>query len=146
MADDATQREEPGPTWTQRAGFSVLFDLAAGPAAQEVWRTRIYHDETGQEAVLAGADALRWPRWVLARLAAGREADAEDAGWLASDAAAVQEVAVEIVEVRLLDRTAEAADTERARVVVDVRVRGLAALEQRLGTAVIEGGLRRGTP
>jgi hypothetical protein len=52
-------------------------------------------------------------------------------------------VAVEIVEVRLLDRSAEAADIERARVVVDVRVRGLAALEQRLGTAVIEGSIRR---
>jgi hypothetical protein len=147
MTEDATQQDGPGPVWTQRAGFSVLFDLAPGPTAQEVWRTRIYHDETGQEAVLAGADALRWPRWVLARLADDREADAEDAGWPSSDAnAAVQEVAVEIVEVRLLDRTAEAADIERARVVVDVRVRGLAALEQRLGTAVIEGGLRRGTP
>lgn len=144
MTEDTTQRDEPGPSWTQRAGFSVLFDLAAAPAAQEVWRTRIYHDETGQEAVLAGADALRWPRWILARLAAGRTPDGEDTGWpSASDTA--QEVSVEIVEVRLLDRTAEAADIERARVVVDVRVRGLAALEQRLGTAVIEGGLRRRT-
>ena len=148
MAEDATQREEPGPTWTQRAGFSVLFDLAADPAAQEVWRTRIYHDETGQEAVLAGVDTLRWPRWILARLAADRKSDGDDAAWpSASDpAAAIQEVAVEIVEVRLHDRRTEAADIERARVVVDVRVRGLAALEQRLGTAVIEGGLRRGTP
>jgi hypothetical protein len=148
MTEDATQQEGPGPAWTQRAGFSVLFDLAADPAAQEVWRTRIYHDETGQEAVLAGPDALRWPRWILARLAAERKPDGDDARCPSpSDAAAVvQEVAVEVVEVRLLDRTAEAPDIERARVVVDVRVRGLAALEQRLGTAVIEGGLRRGAP
>lgn len=143
MTEDAAQRGEPDPIWTQRAGFSVLFDHTA--AADDVWRTRIYHDETGQETVLAGADALRWPRWILARLTPHRKPDGEYAGWpSASDpAATVHDVAVEIVEVRLLDRSAEAADIERARVVVDVRVRGLAALEQRLGTAVIEGSIRR---
>ena len=145
MTEDATQRGESDPTWTQRAGFSVLFDRMVAPGAQDVWRTRIYHDETGQETVLAGVDALRWPRWVLARLTPHRKPDGADAGWPSpSDpAATVHEVAVEIVEVRLLDRTSEAADIDGARLVVDVRVRGLAALEQRLGTAVIEGGLRR---
>jgi hypothetical protein len=141
MTEDATQRDGPGLIWIQRAGFSVLFDNAAGPAAQEVWRTRVYHDETGQEAILADADALRWPRWVLARLADGRQADGD--GKRRGSAAEVEELTVEIVEVRLLDRRAEAADTERARVVVDVRIRGLTPLEQRLGTAVVEEGLGR---
>lgn len=146
MTEDATQRGEPDPIWTQRAGFSVLFDCMATPTAQEVWRTRIYHDETGEETVLAGADALRWPRWIMARLAPHRMPDGGYAGWPSTaDPAAVHELAVEIVEVRLLDRRAEGGDVDRARVVVDVRVRGLAALEQRLGTVVMEGGVRRRT-
>ena len=146
MTEDATQRGEPDPIWTQRAGFSVLFDCMATPTAQEVWRTRIYHDETGEETVLAGADALRWPRWIMARLVPHRMPDGESAGWPSTaDPTTVHEVAVEIVEVRLLDRRTEGADVDRARVVVDVRVRGLAALEQRLGTAVTEGGVRRKT-
>jgi len=130
MTEDATQRGEPDPVWTQRAGFSVLFDRAATPTAQEAWRARIYHDETGEETVLAGADALRWPRWIMDRLAPHRMPDGEYAGSPSTaDPAAVHEVTVEIVEVRLIDRRTEGADVDSARVVVDVRVRGLAALE-----------------
>ena len=108
MTEDATQRGEPDPIWTQRAGFSVLFDCMATPTAQEVWRTRIYHDETGEETVLAGANALRWPRWIMARLVPHRKPDGESAGWPSTaDPTTVHEVAVEIVEVRLLDRRTE---------------------------------------
>ena len=82
----------------------------------------------------------------MARLVPHRMPDGESAGWPSTaDPKTVHEVAVEIVEVRLLDRRTEGADVDRARVVVDVRVRGLAALEQRLGTAVTEGGVRRKT-
>ena len=74
MTEDATQRGEPDPIWTQRAGFSVLFDCMATPIAQEVWRTRIYHDETG------GDRSRRSGRPTLAEMDHGPARPPPDAG------------------------------------------------------------------
>lgn len=127
--DSSTPRGRPG-RWTQRAGFSVLFDVTVGPTADEIWRTRIYHDESGQEVELAGSADERWPRWILDRLAAsGRER---------GPSTVVHELTVEIVDARILSHTSGPDETERVRVEADLHIGGLAALERRLGAAVLE--------
>jgi hypothetical protein len=136
--DSSTPRAGPG-RWTQRAGFSVLFDVAVGPT-NELWRTRIYHDESGQETELIGKIAARWPRWMLDRLeSSGQAAPGERVA--TGPTSVAHEVAVEIVDLRILSRTPEPDHIERVRIQADLRISGLAELERRLGAAVLERAL-----
>jgi Tfp pilus assembly protein FimV len=120
MSRQEAAPEDPPPAWRQRGGFSVLFEAGADG---EAWQTRIYHEETGQEVVVAGLGEIRWPPWILDRLGV-RERP-------------VHEVAVEVAEVRLVDRTPRGDDTEVVRVEAELLVSGLAALERGLGAAVL---------
>lgn len=49
----------------QRAGFSVFFDVADTGGLE----TRIYHEETGDEVVIDGAEPSVWAAWIRDRLA-----------------------------------------------------------------------------
>ena len=42
------------PQWRQYAGFSLFFDYELGEEDRQSWRTRIYHDETGDEVQFPG--------------------------------------------------------------------------------------------
>lgn len=136
-------RQEPAPgdrsvaggpaDWQQRGGFSIFFDAAvddAGDAASgETWRTRVYHEETGQEIVLAGLGETEWPGWILGRL--GGPARPDRSG-------VVHQVTVEVVDVRLVHRTSSGDDTEVVRVEAGLLLRGTAALERGVGAAVLD--------
>ena len=84
--------------WQQRAGFSVFFDaLPTGPggSGQLRRRTRLYHEETGNETTLRGWEPTHWVRWMLDRLGSAQP-PSEPAG------AAASLVSMEIVDVRLV--------------------------------------------
>src|SRR5260370_35498228 len=68
-ADDATPRQ-----WQQRAGFSVFFDIQPGGPGELRRRTRLYHEETGDEATFPDAGPADWVRWMLDRLASAQPA------------------------------------------------------------------------
>jgi hypothetical protein len=55
------------PNWHQHAGFSLFFDAVAADADNPTWQTRLYHDETGDEALLPGIDTAAWVKWILDR-------------------------------------------------------------------------------
>lgn len=140
MTGDPSTPRAASDQWTQRAGFSVLFDVVVGPTADELWRTRIYHDETGEETELVGPVAAHWPRWLLDRLEPYGPADRGDRVPTGPETV-LHEVAIEIVDVRILSRTPETGRIERVRLEADLRIDGLAELERRLGAAVLERAL-----
>lgn len=70
--------------WRQQAGFSLFFDSLTGEAGERSWRTRLYHEETGDEttvdettvdgttvddSTVPGGALHDWVRWILARVA-----------------------------------------------------------------------------
>ncbi len=83
--------------WQQRAGFSVFFDAQAtgpGGSGELRGRTRLYHEETGNEATLRGWEPADWVRWILDRLGSAQPPSA-------SAGAAASLVSMEIIDVRL---------------------------------------------
>jgi hypothetical protein len=50
-AGDATHGQ-----WEQRAGFSVFFDVQPGEPGEPRRRTRLYHEETGDETTFPGGE------------------------------------------------------------------------------------------
>jgi hypothetical protein len=67
--------------WQQRAGFSVFFDVES-PGRDRPGdprrRTRLYHEETGDESVFPGWGPTDWVSWMLARLAGEPTPGADD--------------------------------------------------------------------
>ncbi|MFQ5855166.1 MAG: hypothetical protein ACE5LU_05940, partial [Anaerolineae bacterium] len=53
------------PKWRQYAGFSLFFDCVTDGHEEQVWQTRVYHDETGEEMVFSGVDTAAWVNWIL---------------------------------------------------------------------------------
>ena len=51
--------------WLQQAGFSIFFDVQPGSPPR---RTRLYHEETGDEATFPGWEPAGWASWILGRL------------------------------------------------------------------------------
>lgn len=79
--------------WQQQAGFSVFFDARPGEAGELRRRTRLYHEETGEETELPGSEPAEWVTWMLGRLQSA-QSPSERAGTSASV------VSMEITEVR----------------------------------------------
>lgn len=60
-------REGTDTNWHQHAGFSVFFDVRTTNEGGRVWRTRLYHAETGDEVSVPDVQAARWVEWILQR-------------------------------------------------------------------------------
>jgi hypothetical protein len=59
------EEEAPSPsTWRQHAGFSVFFDYLIDEQGEQLWQTRVYHDETDEEAIFPGVTTTPWAKWV----------------------------------------------------------------------------------
>ena len=119
--------------WQQRAGFSVFFDVGpTGPGGPGELRrrTRLYHEETGDETTLRGWGPADWVRWILDRLRSARP-PSEPAG------AAASLVSIEIIEVRLAGDPAPGASDDTVAVQLQLRVTGMAELNRTLGAGVV---------
>ena len=124
-----------GPSHTrakarQLAGFTVFFDsLEESDRTPGAWQVRVYHDETGDEVSLDGAQPGPWVTWILDKALAVR-------------GPALHQLVVTIEGAREL---APSADDEQTRAVeVTLRVDGLPELERALGRATVEAVLGRG--
>jgi hypothetical protein len=53
---------------TQQAGFSLFFDTVSNEQGVQVWQTRLYHEESGEESTFQGADQASWVNWILERV------------------------------------------------------------------------------
>lgn len=135
--------------WQQRAGFSVFFDAQAtgpGGSGELRRRTRLYHEETGNETTLRGWEPTDWVRWILDRLGSAQPPSAP-AG------AAASLVSMEIVDVRLVgdpeprsEAVQDRGDPQGASprrgddtvaVELQLRVTGMAELRQTLRAKVV---------
>lgn len=116
--------QEPG-RWQQRAGFSVFFDFQPGEPGQ---RTRLYHEETGDEITLPDCEPTDWVRWMLDRLGS---AQPEATGTTAAV------VMMEIIEARLTGDPAPGAGGDSVGVELQLRVTGIAELHRALGAKVV---------
>lgn len=116
--------------WQQRAGFSVFFDTQpagpAGPGAVDR-RTRLYHEETGDETAFGGWEPAGWVRWMLERLTSAQPASGP-AG------AAASLPSTQIVDVRLTGDAIIGAGDEAMTVELDLHVTGTAELRRRTGS------------
>ena len=54
-------------TWRQHAGFSLFFDYTMDESGQQIWQTRVYHEESGEETVVPGVKTADWVDLILAQ-------------------------------------------------------------------------------
>ncbi len=68
-AEVAKEPEEAPPelAWRQHAGFSLFFDYLTDEHGERAWQTRVYHDESGEEALFPGTETALWVNWILER-------------------------------------------------------------------------------
>jgi hypothetical protein len=117
--------------WQQRAGFSVFFDTQPGGPGELRGRTRLYHEETGEEATFPDSWRTDWVRWMLDRLGTAQP-PSEPAGVLASV------VSMEIINVRLVGDPMPSAGDDSVAVELQLRVTGMAELHRAPGARVVE--------
>jgi hypothetical protein len=55
--------------WEQRCGFSLFFESQQDASGGVAWRTRLYHDESGETLIVQGVTTSDWVRWIEARRA-----------------------------------------------------------------------------
>jgi hypothetical protein len=129
----------PGPAdaisdrWRQRAGFSVFFDVRSsgrGGPGDRRRRTRLYHEETGDETMLPGWGPTDWVKWMLDRLSAARP-PSEPAG------EAVSVVSMEIIDARLVEDPAAGPRDDTVAVELQLRVSGMAELNRTLAARMV---------
>jgi hypothetical protein len=65
VAEEPEEEAPVPPTWRQHAGFLVFFDYKRDEQGEQVWQTRAYHDETGEEKHFPGVEPAPWVNWVL---------------------------------------------------------------------------------
>jgi hypothetical protein len=116
--------------WEQRAGFSVFFDVQPSGPGELLQRTRLYHEETGDETTFSGWEPRDWVRWMLDRLRSAQP-PSEPAGEPASV------VSMEIIDVRLVGDQAPGPDDDSVAVELQLRVSGMAELHRTLAARVV---------
>jgi hypothetical protein len=116
--------------WRQQGGFSVFFDTRPGETGERRWRTRLYHEETGDEATFPDSEPMEWVRWMLGRLEPA-QLPSERNGTLASV------VFMEIIDARLAGDPVSGAGDDSVGVELRLRVTGMAELYRALGARVV---------
>ncbi len=126
--------QESGPAgrampdrWQQRSGFSIFFDIQPGGPGR---RTRLYHEETGDETTFAGGEPSEWVGWMLDRLGSAQP-PAEAAGVPATV------VSLEIMDAKVTGNLVPGVDDNSVRVELRLRVTGMAELHRVLGAKVV---------
>jgi hypothetical protein len=130
-------RQPSGPSedsvpgrWEQRAGFSVFFDVQPSGPGGLLPRTRLYHEETGDETTFSGWEPTDWVMWMLDRLRSAQPAS-EQAG------EPISLVSMEIIDVRLVGDQAPDPGDDSVAVELQLRVSGMAELHRALAARVV---------
>jgi predicted flap endonuclease-1-like 5' DNA nuclease len=123
----------------QAAGFSLFFDAVRDEEGNEVWQTRVYHEESGQEVILPGTEAGPWASWILSRAMPEVRRRGGPPGETPSRPSLVHHLMVRILGARL----AQGGGAEGFSVEVRLQVSGLPEIEQALGRAALVAVLDR---
>jgi hypothetical protein len=127
----------------QAAGFSLFFDAIRDEAGNEVWQTRVYHEESGQEVILPGAEAGPWASWILSRAIPEVRRRGGPPEETPSRPSLVHHLIVKIIGARLAQSEGAEGQSERFSVEVRMQVTGLPEIEQALGRAALVAVLGR---
>jgi hypothetical protein len=126
----------PGPAggaapgrWQQQAGFSVFFDTQPAGPGDRRWRTRLYHEETGDQATFPGSGPTDWVRWMLGRLGSAQPPS--------EPGAPTSVVSMEIIDVRLVGKPSRSGGDDSVGVELRLQVTGMAELHRALGARVV---------
>jgi hypothetical protein len=124
----------------QAAGFSLFFDAMRDEEGNDVWQTRVYHEESGQEVILPGTEAGPWASWILSRATPEIGPRGGSPEETPARPSLVHHLIVKIIGARLAQ--GEAAGGHFS-VEVRLQVSGLADIEQALGRAALVAVLGR---
>lgn len=129
-------REPAGATrWEQQAAFSVFVETAATANGQRVRRrSRIYHEESGDETTLVGFDEEEITRWIVGHVGPSTDKSTNVAAYRPTNT-----LQVGVIVVRVLERIARSddGDDEEVRIELRLRVAGLSQLVGSLGEALV---------
>jgi hypothetical protein len=129
--------EGPGEAGRQQAGgFSLFFDAVRDEKGNEVWQTRVYHEESGQEVILPGTEAGPWASWILSR-AMPEVGHVGGPPGEAAEPSLVHHLIVTIIGARLTQGEGAEGCSEGLSVEVRLQVFGLPEVEQALGRAAL---------
>jgi hypothetical protein len=129
--------------WEQAGGFSLFFDAVRDEEGNEVWQTRVYHEESGQEVILPGTEAGPWASWILSRALPEAERRVAPPGGAPRGPSPVHHLIVRILGARLTRGEGAEESSEGRSVEVRLQVSGLPEMEQALGRAALVAVLGR---
>jgi hypothetical protein len=126
----------------QAAGFSLFIDAVRNQEGNEVWQTRVYHEESGQEAVLPGIEPGPWASWILSHALpeVGRGAAL---GETPLGPSFVHHLIVRIIGAQLAEAERTEGRSKGISVELRLEVSGLPEIEQALGRAALVAVLGR---
>jgi hypothetical protein len=127
----------------QAAGFSLFFDAVRDGEGNEVWQTRVYHEESGQEVILPGTEAGPWASWILSRAMPEVGRRGGPPGETPSEPSSVHHLMVRIIGARLTQGEGAEGYSEGLSVEVRLQVSGLPEIEQALGKTALVAVLGR---
>jgi hypothetical protein len=127
----------------QAGGFSLFFDAVRDEEGNEVWQTRVYHEESGQEVILPGTEAGPWASWILSRALPEAERRVVPPGEAPRGPSPVHHLIVRIISARLTQGEGAEGSSEGLSVEVRLHVSGLPEMEQALGRAALVAVLGR---
>jgi hypothetical protein len=127
----------------QAAGFSLFFDAVRDEEGNEVWQTRVYHEESGQEVILPGTEAGPWASWILSRALPEPGRRGAPPGETPPGPSLVHHLIVRIIGARLVQGERAEGYSEGLSVEVRLQVSGLPEIEQALGRAALVAVLGR---
>jgi len=132
---EAEGREKVGGQ--QAGGFSLFFDAVRDEEGEEVWQTRVYHEESGQEVVLPGIEPGPWATWILSHALPEVGRRGAPPGETPLGPSLVHHLIVRIIGARLAQGEGAEGHSEGLSVEVRLQVSGLPEIEQALGRAAL---------
>jgi hypothetical protein len=138
--------EQPDDAWTQHAAFSLWIDVGKGDRGQELWQTRIYHEESGDEIVLSGEEATGWLGWLLHRFGLLAGLAGSGPATASFDAATIGRLSVEVADVRLRRIDTSGPDQQRVHMEAELLLDGFASFQRVLGAAMVRAALAQERP
>ena len=121
----------------QAGGFSLFFDAVRDEEGNEVWQTRVYHEESGQEVVLPGIEPGPWATWILSHALPEVGRRGAPPGETPLGPSLVHHLIVRIIGARLAQGEGAEGHSEGLSVEVRLQVSGLPEIEQALGRAAL---------
>jgi hypothetical protein len=132
---EAEGREKVGGQ--QAGGFSLFFDAVRDEEGEEVWQTRVYHEESGQEVVLPGIEPGPWASWILSHALPEMGRRGAPSSETAAGPPSIHQLVVRIIGARLARGEGAEGCSEGLSVEVRLQVSGLPEIEQALGRAAL---------